>query len=92
MKALAITCVVLLFSPHVYGQSTHPKDRPVFYGSRGRAAVEGGIHFDGVKMPGVEPEKILRFYFWRIESALPSRRGKRRCAQINSRLTGWRVL
>jgi len=57
---------------------------PVFHGARGWATVESGVHFYGVKMLRVEGEKILGFYFWRVESALPAGRGKCRGAQINS--------
>jgi hypothetical protein len=45
MKALAITCVVLLFSPHVYGQSTHPKDRAHDFESKGVGLTETLLRF-----------------------------------------------
>ena len=57
---------------------------PVFHGARRGATVESGVHLHGVKVLRVVRQIILGFYFCGIESARPSRRGKRRRAQINS--------
>src|ERR1700694_5417880 len=45
MKALSITCVVLLFSSHVYGQSTSPKDRAYDFESKGVGLTEPLLRF-----------------------------------------------
>jgi hypothetical protein len=45
MKTLAITCIVLLFSPHIYGQSTHSEDRIHNFESKGVGLTETLLKF-----------------------------------------------
>jgi hypothetical protein len=45
IKALAITCIVLLFSPHIYGQSPHPEDRAHDFESKGVGLTETLLKF-----------------------------------------------
>src|ERR1700676_3543651 len=59
---------------------------PVFHGTWRRAAIESGVHLHRVKILRVVREIILGFYFRGIESPWPSRRSKRRRAQIYFRL------
>jgi hypothetical protein len=45
MKALVIHCVILLFAPHVYGQSTRVQDRASDFESKGVGLTETLLKF-----------------------------------------------
>jgi len=45
IKAFAITCLVLLFSPHIYGQSPHSEDRAHDFESKGVGLTETLLKF-----------------------------------------------